>query len=68
MQQAFGLQLQQDADVKQGCFAGRVEHVDSGRCLRFRTLEEFLAFIEAHLTDSTLQQDFEEKPNDIHDE
>jgi hypothetical protein len=45
-----------------------VEHVDSGRCLRFRTLEEFLAFIEAHLTDSTLQQDFEEKPNDIHDE
>jgi hypothetical protein len=67
MQRAFVLQLRPETDVKQGCFAGRVEHVDSGSCLRFRTLEEFLAFIEARLTDVNPQKN-EEKRNDIFDE
>ena len=42
---AFVLQFHADADVGQGHFEGRVEHVVSGQATRFHSLDELLAFI-----------------------
>jgi hypothetical protein len=35
----------------QTSFEGRVEHIDSGHARRFRSLDEFLGFIEQMLAD-----------------
>lgn len=47
---AFVMQLHADAQVKQGEFKGRVEHVVSGEATHFDTLEELTAFIVQILT------------------
>jgi len=50
MRRAFVIQLN-----PQSCpasFEGRVEHVDSGRDRRFRSLEELLRFIEEMLNEA----------------
>jgi hypothetical protein len=42
---AYVVQLRRDADVPAGPFAGRVEHMVSGRHARFDSVEELLRFI-----------------------
>jgi hypothetical protein len=44
VQRAFVVQFRAEADVEQGKFAGRVEHVVSGQATRFYSLDELLAF------------------------
>ncbi|MGH7968898.1 MAG: hypothetical protein ACREIC_09255 [Limisphaerales bacterium] len=50
MQRAFVLQLRPETNVEQGRFEGRIEHVDSGWAMHFRTIEEFLKFVEQSLS------------------
>jgi hypothetical protein len=45
VQRGFVVQLHAAADVAQGQWMGRVEHVVSGRATHFQTLDELLAFI-----------------------
>ncbi len=42
---AFVVQLREHTDVERGGWAGRVEHVTSGRAAHFQSLEEMVAFI-----------------------
>jgi hypothetical protein len=42
---AFVVQLHVEAQVEQGYFKGRVEHLVSHQAARFESLEELLAFI-----------------------
>jgi len=42
---AFVLQFDLAADPAAGRFEGRVEHVASGRSVRFTTTEELIAFV-----------------------
>jgi len=42
---AFVVQLRADAEVGQGEFRGRVEHINSMRATHFHSIEELLAFI-----------------------
>ena len=55
-QRAFVVQFRGPVEAELGHFAGRVEHVVSGRSTRFYCPEELLAFIERVLSD------VEEKP------
>ena len=50
----FVVQLHVDAQVAQGEFRGRVEHLVSMRAKQFSSLEELVAFIVQKVT--TLQQ------------
>ena len=52
---AFVVQLHADAQVEQGEFRGRVEHVVSMRATHFHSLEELTAFMVQMVT--TLQED-----------
>ena len=45
VQRAFVVQLSAAADVSQGMFVGRVEHVRSGQATHFHSLAELLAFM-----------------------
>ena len=47
---AFVLQLRAEADVEQGHFDGRIEHVVSGHASPFHSVEELIAFIAQVLT------------------
>lgn len=42
---AFVLQLRAEANVEEGHFNGRIEHVLSGHASEFHSVEELLAFI-----------------------
>jgi hypothetical protein len=42
---AFVIQFRASADVEQGRFAGRVEHVASGEVGHFQTPEQLVAFV-----------------------
>jgi len=42
---AFVVQLREQADVEQGHWSGRIEHVTSGRAMHFQSLDELLAFV-----------------------
>ena len=44
---SFVVQLGRDADPEAGTFAGRAEHIATGRSPRFRSWEELLAFVAA---------------------
>lgn len=55
-QRAFVIQFRGPVEAELGDFAGRVEHIVSGRSTRFYCPEELLAFIERVLSD------VEEKP------
>jgi len=46
MKRAFVVRLTPEAEPVGGKFEGRVEEVDSGRTLRFRSTEEFLDFLQ----------------------
>jgi hypothetical protein len=46
MRRGFVIQLYSEADLHPSKFAGRVEHVDSGRADGFRSVEELVRFIE----------------------
>ena len=48
---AFVLQVHATAEVDQGRFEGRVEHIVSGQATRFHSLDELLAFIGRILTE-----------------
>lgn len=52
---AFVVQLHTDAQVEQGDFRGRVEHIVSYKARHFHSLEELTAFIVQ--TIATLQQE-----------
>ncbi|MFH0343348.1 MAG: hypothetical protein ACHBNF_14765 [Chromatiales bacterium] len=45
VERAFVLQFRPEADIEQGPFRGRVEHVQSGQAARFGSLEELLEFL-----------------------
>lgn len=45
VERAFVLQFRPEADIEQGSFTGRVEHVQSGQAARFDSLEELLEFL-----------------------
>jgi hypothetical protein len=45
VERAFVLQFRAKADIEQGPFTGRVEHVLSGQAARFDSLEELLGFL-----------------------
>jgi hypothetical protein len=46
MKRAFVVRLSPEAEPVAGKFEGRVEEVDSGRTLRFHSVEEFLEFLQ----------------------
>ena len=46
MKRAFVIRLSPEAIPAKGKFQGHIEEVDTGRELRFRSLEEFLAFVQ----------------------
>ena len=52
---AFVVQLHAEAEVTQGKFKGRVEHIVSMRATHFDTLEELVTFIVQAVT--TLPED-----------
>lgn len=44
-ERAFVLQFRTEAEIEQGPFTGRVEHVASGQAARFDSLEDLLGFL-----------------------
>jgi hypothetical protein len=50
---AFVVQLRERADVEQGQWLGRIEHVTSGQATHFQSLEEMVTFIRAVLASLT---------------
>jgi hypothetical protein len=46
MKRAFVIRLSPDTNPEKGKFQGHVEEVDTGRELKFRSLEEFLVFVQ----------------------
>jgi len=51
MSRAFVIQLRPGAKISAAQFAGRVEHIDSGRADHFRSVKELLSFIEQTLAE-----------------
>lgn len=51
MKRAFVIRLSSDTDPAKGKFQGHVEEVDTGRELKFRSVEEFLAFVQECISD-----------------
>ena len=52
-QRAFVVQLHAEAQIEQGEFRGRVEHVVSYQAAHFESLEELIAFMVRVLTAGT---------------
>jgi hypothetical protein len=46
MRRAFVLRLTPESRPTNGRFEGHVEEVDTGRDLKFRSVDEFLAFLQ----------------------
>ena len=57
---AFVVQIHSDAEVEQGQWQGRVEHIVSYRATRFQSLEELLAFMVKVLNESAQQEQMAE--------
>src|ERR1700722_1838172 len=51
MKRAFVIRLSPDTNPAKGKFQGHVEEVDTGRELKFRSVEEFLAFVHECIAD-----------------
>lgn len=64
MQRAFVIQLHSEADLHPAKFAGRVEHVDSGRADGFQSAEELVRFIEQTVKEieETARAEMQESP------
>lgn len=62
MKRAFVLRLSPETNPAKGRFQGHVEEVDTGRELKFRTLEEFLAFVQDCITGSGDSRNVTGKP------
>lgn len=60
-QRAFVIQFRPEADVAQGQWAGRVEHVGSGQATHFSSLEELLSFVTRLLAQSSRPAGFPEE-------
>ena len=56
MKRAFVIRLSPETNPAEGTFQGHVEEVDTGRELRFRSLEEFLAFLQKCLANKSVDQ------------
>jgi hypothetical protein len=48
---AFVIQWRPETDIEAGRFEGRVEHIASYKAVRFRSLDELLAFFAQVLAD-----------------
>jgi hypothetical protein len=59
---AFVIQFQPETDFETGRCQGRVEHIVSYKTMRFRSLDELLAFVTQVLTEMRAgeEQDHEE--------
>ena len=53
MKRAFVIRLSPDTNPAKGKFQGHVEEVDTGRELKFRSLDEFLAFVQECIADGS---------------
>ena len=53
MKRAFVIRLSPDTNPAKGKFQGHVEEVDTGRELKFRSLDEFLAFLQECMADGS---------------
>jgi len=53
MKRAFVIRFSPDTNPAQGKFQGHVEEVDSGKELKFRSIEEFLAFVQECIADGS---------------
>ena len=53
MKRAFVIRLSPDSNPLESKFKGHVEEVDTGRELKFRSLEEFLAFLQKCIVDGS---------------
>jgi hypothetical protein len=51
MKRAFVLRLNPEASPSNGKMVGRIEEVDTGRTVKFSSIEEFLAFLQQCLDD-----------------
>ena len=57
MKRAFVLRLTPEARPVNGTFHGRVEEVDSGRNVKFASIEEFLNFLQQCLDHQQTQDE-----------
>jgi hypothetical protein len=56
---AFVIQFQPETDFETGLCHGRVEHIASYNAMRFRSLEELLAFVTQVLTEARADEEHE---------
>jgi hypothetical protein len=54
-QRAFVIQFRPEANVEQGRWEGRVEHVASGQARHFQSLDELLTFLAWGLTQKCVE-------------
>ena len=64
MRGAFVLQLGIETKTTQHCFCGRIEEVDTGRELRFRSTQELLDFLARCFTDAR-ESDLKPQQSDL---
>ncbi len=62
MRRAFVIQLRQKAGPGVAEFAGRVEHVDSGRADHFTSVEELVRFVQQTVAEIEGAKDDPTKP------
>jgi hypothetical protein len=56
---AFVIQFQPETNFETGLCRGRVEHITSYKAMRFRSLEELLAFVAQVLTEARADEEHE---------
>jgi len=54
---AFVVQIHADANLEQGKWQGRIEHIVSYRATRFQSLEELLAFMVKILSEPEREEE-----------
>jgi hypothetical protein len=54
---AFLIQFQPETNFETGFCQGRVEHITSYKAMRFRSLEELLAFVAQVLTEARADEE-----------
>jgi hypothetical protein len=56
---AFVIQFQPETDIETGRCQGRAEHITSYKAVRFRSLDELLAFVDQILADMRSGEELE---------